>query len=159
MAQQAELTKSLLEKVPRSNLLAEITNSMPATVSLLDFSLESRRRSGAAAAKPKTAFEAKKAELEAKGKPAEIEPQRSDVYMRLTGIASTDVQVAQFMSKLLRSSLFREVNLVVSEESVALGEKLRKFQIEMMLDPEAEVIPATKDTKTAAVEIREPDGK
>ena len=36
MAQQAELTASLLEKVPRSFLLAEITNSMPAGVSLLD---------------------------------------------------------------------------------------------------------------------------
>src|SRR5215212_6752917 len=42
MAQQAELTASLLEKVPRSFLLAEITNDMPPGVSLLDFALEAR---------------------------------------------------------------------------------------------------------------------
>ena len=36
MARQAELASSLLEKVPRSNLLAEITNSLPNGVSLID---------------------------------------------------------------------------------------------------------------------------
>src|SRR5438105_9963650 len=39
MAHQAELTASLLEKVPRSFLLADVTNSMPGGVSLLDFTL------------------------------------------------------------------------------------------------------------------------
>ena len=42
MAHQAELTASLLEKVPRSFILAEITNGMPGGVSLLDFQLEAR---------------------------------------------------------------------------------------------------------------------
>src|SRR6476659_9484829 len=44
MAHQAELTSSLLEKVPRSYLLAEITNAMPTGVSLVEFSMDSRRR-------------------------------------------------------------------------------------------------------------------
>src|SRR5438552_17255912 len=44
MAHQAELTASLLEKVPRSFLLAELTNSLPAGVSLLDMQMESRKR-------------------------------------------------------------------------------------------------------------------
>src|SRR5688572_30248207 len=39
---QAELAASLVEKVPRSNLLAEFTNALPAGTSLLDLSLESR---------------------------------------------------------------------------------------------------------------------
>ena len=55
MAHQAELTSSLLEKVPRSFILAEITNGMPEGVSLLDFMMESRVITVTAAA-PKTAF-------------------------------------------------------------------------------------------------------
>src|SRR5438874_12888911 len=64
MARQAELTASLLEKVPRSFLLAEITNDMPPGVSLLDFVLEARVNNTAPAA-PKTAFDARKAEIDA----------------------------------------------------------------------------------------------
>src|SRR5688572_10341497 len=41
---RAELASSLVEKVPRSNLLAELTNSLPAGVSLLDLTLESKLR-------------------------------------------------------------------------------------------------------------------
>jgi Tfp pilus assembly protein PilN len=37
MAQQAELASALLEKVPRSRVLAELTNTLPAGVSLLYF--------------------------------------------------------------------------------------------------------------------------
>jgi alkylation response protein AidB-like acyl-CoA dehydrogenase len=53
MAMQAELTSSLLEKVPRSFLLAEITNAMPRGVSLLDLNLESKKRSAPAPAQSK----------------------------------------------------------------------------------------------------------
>jgi Tfp pilus assembly protein PilN len=154
MARQAELTESLLEKVPRSFMLAELTNSMPVGVSLLDFTLESRKRAAPAAATPraKSAFEANRSDAAAAKAPA-IEVQHFDVFMRLTGIASTDVQVAQFMSSLLRSQLLRDVNLLVTEEFAVQGEKLRKFQIEMMLDPRAEVSPSAQEPKTAAVEI------
>src|SRR3954471_7833693 len=44
MARQAELTSSLLEKVPRSFILAEITNALPAGVSLVDFAMDSKVR-------------------------------------------------------------------------------------------------------------------
>src|SRR5262245_9710447 len=65
MAQQAELAASLLEKVPRSFILAEITNSLPVGVSLLDMTMESKQRVAAApAAAPKTAFERKRADKE-----------------------------------------------------------------------------------------------
>src|ERR1041385_872739 len=62
MAHQAELTASLLEKVPRSFVLAEITNGLPAGVSLVDFVLESKQRQGAVVPQQsKTAFEVKPA--------------------------------------------------------------------------------------------------
>src|SRR2546423_12579588 len=51
MSHQAELSASLLEKVPRSVILADVTNSMPTGVSLTDFTLESKKR-GAPVAPP-----------------------------------------------------------------------------------------------------------
>src|SRR4051794_32154889 len=42
MAHQAEVTASLLERVPRSYLLAEFTNSLPPGVSLIDLSMDSK---------------------------------------------------------------------------------------------------------------------
>ena len=50
MEAHAALSASLLEKVPRAYLLAEITNALPVNVSLLDFTLDARPRN--AAAKP-----------------------------------------------------------------------------------------------------------
>jgi len=77
------------------------------------------------------------------------------VQMKLTGVASTDVQVAQFISKLNQSKLLTDVNLVISDEFQQEGEKLRKFQIEMTLAPDAEVQPTTQPAHTAAVDLTE----
>ena len=52
MAHQAELTASLLEKVPRSLILAKITNSLPAGCSLTDFVLLSTTKRNSAANTP-----------------------------------------------------------------------------------------------------------
>ena len=69
-------------------------------------------------------------------------------------MAENDVQVATFMNSLTRSKLLRDVNLVVSDEfqATAKDEKLRKFQIEMMLSPDAEVKPTAPKNKFAEVE-------
>ncbi len=163
MAHQAELTASLLERVPRSFLLAEVTNAMPAGAALLDFSLESRPRSKPAAAEPaKNSYEARKAARQKdpgkgaiSGIPA-AEPKLVDVNLKMTGIATTDVQVAQFLSRLSRSPLLKDVNLVYTEEMKVADEKVRKFQIEMMLNPAAEVQASdAKRIQTTAVELKD----
>src|SRR2546429_98211 len=119
METQAALSASLLEKVPRSYLLAEITNSLPPAVTLVDFSLEAKVRSGAPApGSYRTIFEQKKSEIEAAKFAAAGagQPKMYDVFIKLTGVAENDVQVATFMNKLARSKLLRDVNLVVSDE-------------------------------------------
>jgi Tfp pilus assembly protein PilN len=145
---QAQLSASLLEKVPRSFLLAEITNALPAGTSLLEVSLDSKARPqgspGAGGAAPKTQYELKKAALEAKTSgvaagPPLAEPKILDVTLRVTGMTNTDVQVAQFMSGLSRSKLLTDVNLVVSDEYEHDKHMVRKFQIEMQVNPDAEV--------------------
>jgi Tfp pilus assembly protein PilN len=153
MKQQADLTASLLEKVPRSFVLAELTNSLPSGVFLLDFSLESKAKRTAVqdpATAGMTEYERKKLAREAAKRGTPTAPQAPqakiyDVYLKVSGIADTDVQVAQYLSRLSRSKLLRDVNLLVSEvyDNKEDGSKMRKFQIEMMIDPEAEVQAAS----------------
>jgi Tfp pilus assembly protein PilN len=156
MAHQAELTASLLEKVPRSHLLAEITNSLPPGVSLLDLSMESRQRTAPALPLAKTMYEQKQNQIAAEKLAAESreEIRRYDVSLKLSGVAATDVQVAQFINKLGRSKFLRDVNLVVVDEFSLDGDNMRKFQLEMMLNPDADVNPSEVDPgKTAAVPV------
>lgn len=154
MAQQAELTASLLEKVPRTFILAELTNSLPAGVSLLDLTLESRRRNVVVDRPARTLYEQKQQELDKEKRPdPSLQPRVYDVTLKLTGIADTDVQVAQYMSKLNGSPLLKDVNLVVSDQFDRDGAKLRKFQIEMTLMPGADVSQLKPTTGTAAVQL------
>jgi len=160
MARQAELAASLLEKVPRSFLLAEITNAMPPGVSLVEFNLESKLRNakpiapvGASAFEKKTIAEAQEKVAAA----VAADPvKRYDVSMKLTGIAPTDVQVAEFIRKLNQSKMLKDVNLIITDQlsdKDGGSEQLRKFQVELTLDPNAEV-QTTDNNKTVAVEIQ-----
>jgi Tfp pilus assembly protein PilN len=76
-----------------------------------------------------------------------------DVGMKLTGIAPTDVQVAQFIRKLNNSKMFKDVNMVITDEFTQDSETMRKFVVECTLDPTAEVQPGDNN-KTAATEIQ-----
>jgi Tfp pilus assembly protein PilN len=161
MAIQAELTSSLLEKVPRSFLLAEVTNSMPPGVSLLDLMLESKKRQTPTNTQgSKSTFEQKRSESAASRKKSATaaQPQATtyDVSMKITGIANTDVQVAQFISKLNGSSLLKDVNLVISDQfkNGSDGSEMRKFTIEMLVDPQADVASIAEQPKVTAVELK-----
>ena len=169
VVRRAELAASLVEKIPRSNVLAEFTNSLPQGLSLLNIAMESREKAGAPVA-AMTAFEAKRAALEGRTAAMPVTAKVYDVFIKIEGVASTDVQVAQFISKLNRSALFRDVNLVVSEEfkvnTQGPGQRtqdtevMRKFQIEMMLNPNAEVMnPVNPNNRTAAVQMGDSKGK
>lgn len=137
IVQHAELAAALVEKVPRSNILAEFTNSLPAGASLLDVALESRARQAPAPSAGGSSFDQKKAALENRGRNTGLEPM--EVHLRLSGIADNDVQVAQFITRLNASKLFKDVNLVLTDPYTVDKVSMRRFQIEMMLSPDAEV--------------------
>ena len=144
MAHQAELTASLIEKVPRSRVLAEITNDIPTGVSLLDFSLNSTIVQNVVAA-PKSAFELRQAQVGGAAPAAPMAQARVyDVLMKISGIAHNDGQVSQFISKLNGSDKFQDVNLIFTDE-FRMGQegeqKMRKFEIEMKINPNAVVDP------------------
>jgi hypothetical protein len=150
----AELAASLVEKVPRSNILAEITNALPVGVSLLDVIMHSTLKQDNSA--PVSSFAQHKAAQEQDANT--VQAPRYDVKLTLTGIAKDDVQVASLMSHLSHNPLFSSVNLVISDvyqdpqsdrNKETKAPSLRRWQIEMMLNPQAEV----REDKTAAVEL------
>jgi Tfp pilus assembly protein PilN len=154
---QAELAASLVEKVPRSNLLAEFTNALPPGTSLLDLSLEARVKINAppAANDARAKKKVQQAGAAAVAGPPAPEPIKYDVYLKLTGIADTDVQVAQFMAKLSACPLVSEVNLVITDAFKQHDREMRRFQIEMIQNPSAQVEDEAPKTATAAVELEQ----
>ena len=143
MLRKAQVTGTLLEPVPRTFLLADLINRMPPTLSIFDLKLTSEkkrvktsfRRDRSALANRKQAKTGKDQE----GKPLPPPPPQTIVDLVMIGVAPTDVQVAQYMTTLARSELLSEVNLVYSEESVLQDTTLRRFRIEMRVDPEADM--------------------
>ncbi|HSU66766.1 MAG TPA: PilN domain-containing protein [Tepidisphaeraceae bacterium] len=155
--QHAEITASLKERVPRSNMLAELTNALPVGVSLLDMGMTSApRQSAAPVANSSFAQHAAQIQGQQRSESAGAQAQQFDVRLKLTGVARDDIQVAQLISRLSHNPMFQEVNLVVSEsfsQGRPDGNKaaaLRRWQLDMMLNPHAEV---RDDSKTAAVEL------
>jgi hypothetical protein len=159
MLSKARLAAALVERVPRSILLAELVNRMPPRLGLLEFELKSQKikaarraptRQGATGrigpSRARTREEA--AELQEEKK---VEAPRYEVSLRLVGVAPTDVEVSQYIGELNNYRLLRDVNLEYSEERKYEGDKMRQFEISMTLDPRADVRDASPTIKRNSV--------
>ena len=139
MLRKASVTAVLIERVPRSLILAELINQMPSTLSLLDLDLKTKVVQGYVTAA--TAMDlAKQRSKNGKTDSPQPQVQKTNVSMRLVGVAPTDVQVAQFMTSLSRSPMFNDVNLAFSEEVNLSDERLmRKFRIDLRLNQDVDI--------------------
>jgi len=157
MSHQAELAASLLEKVPRSVILADVTNVLPPGVSLTDFDLESKKRTTPVPVAPPPGSFSQKPAGSAPAAPAQ--PATSaliyDVTMKVGGLAQNDGQVAALIAKLNGSRYFKDVTLVITDtfQKSPNDPALRKFEIEMGLNPDSDA-SVPKSNKTAAVEVK-----
>ena len=141
------MTAELLEAVPRSIILASLTNNLPSGVSLLDFGLEEKETQiYKSAAKNTTSSRYSKANATA----AASEPQkRVSTNLQIKGIARSDIQVAGFISRLNDAILFDDVSLVESKEIEIEKIKYRQFQLKAVIRPDLAL------TKENIDEIRE----
>ena len=75
---------------------------------------------------------------------------------KIAGLAPTDVQVAELLRKLKNETMFKDVNLIISdwEKSDNKDQQYRKFQIEMTLNPNIDVQAIKDNPKAAAVEVK-----
>ncbi|MCK4887807.1 MAG: PilN domain-containing protein [Planctomycetes bacterium] len=129
MMKTALMTAELIEPVPRSILLASLTNDLPKGASLVKLSLVQKAPKKVAKAKPKSKFDAtadKKAVVVSK-------EQLLDTNIDIEGIAPSDLQVATYIKRLTDSMLFDNVFLVESKEWKMDDVSFRQFKLKTML--------------------------
>ncbi len=148
MVAKADLTAGLLERVPRSYLLATVTNALPPGGSLLSFDLTTARMMSTIVTRETTRFD------QASGRPKAADAGRLEVRLVIIGLAGTDVEVAKFISQMARCSLMASVDLIYSEEKEVEKTMVRTFRVEMVLRGDADVREAntTADLAVAGQE-------
>lgn len=128
------MTAELLEPVPRSILLASLTNNLPSGVSLLEFGLDETetqivRASG-------TQSGGSQYQKKAAAANAPIAPEKIvTTHLKIKGIAPSDIQVAGFIAQLSNAILFDQVSLVESKEIEIEKVKYREFQLNAVIKP------------------------
>jgi Tfp pilus assembly protein PilN len=132
MMKTALMTAQLLEPVPRSVLLASLTNNLPAGVSLLKVSFIQREPKQGGSAAPGSKYQAAKVQMPAGQTPVSQE-KSLETYIDIGGIAPTDLQVAAYIERLSTSSLIANVALVESKEYKIEDTTFRRFRLTAML--------------------------
>ncbi len=136
MLDKAKRSTALMERMPRSYLLAMLTNALPDGASLKSVRMVIQVVGENEADKPKTKTAAVKAAAAARA------PQLA-VALSITGKAATDVQVARFIARLAGHPLTDVVDLSYSKESRDIQDKgTREFQVSVVLKPDADVLDA-----------------
>lgn len=143
MMRKAEQTASLVERVPRSTILAILTNARPSGTSLTDVKLTTRRpqlrdtgRSKGKRSRGKSKFSTKPREDEVR-KPAFVE-------IDVTGLAVTDTAVARFMSNLIGNPMVESVDLDFSRETTVDDATVRQFKIKLRLKNDVDALQLAK---------------
>jgi len=133
MKRKANVTAALRDRVLRSSIFAELINHMPATLSLTDLSLETKATKRAAPSR--TAIQRETLRQAATGQ-GEVSVTPTDVALVLEGVAPTDLEISEYIGSINAHPLFHGVALQFVEEKRVGEDVMRKFRIEMMLDPE-----------------------
>jgi Tfp pilus assembly protein PilN len=145
------MTAELLEPVPRSIILASLTNNLPSGVSLIDFGLQEKETKVYRSASNQATSRYNKSNAAAKAETTE--PQKTVMTnLEIKGIAPSDIQVAGFISNLNDAILFDEVSLVESKEVEIEDVKYREFRLKAVIQPD---LALTKETIDEIREKRE----
>lgn len=156
MMKTALTTAELIEPVPRSVLLASLTNTLPVGVCLVKLDVrqaepakENPRGSKSSpnkyeAAQAKKGDEATTARLSAE--------QKLTTHMDIEGMAPSDIQVAEYIRRLGNSVLLENVALVESAEKMVEGTSFRHFKLKAMLAQEVHLTKEDVDEIRARAE-------
>jgi Tfp pilus assembly protein PilN len=138
MFKKASLTTGLLERVPRSYVLAMVTNALPKRASVKELKLSTERRAVVTITKgdDKSRYAKATAERNVQTK----QPAQTEVTITVTGMASTDAEVAQFIAAMARCPLIDTVVLIYTQEKEFKDQIVREFKVDMRLKPGAEVV-------------------
>ena len=145
MMKTALTTAELLEPVPRSILLASLTNNLPQGVSLSEVNMiQKQSKQSAATAKTSKyqAAQARKTASQSTGSQQVVQSQSDEpenpeklleTLISIGGIAPSDLQVASYIEQLSNSSLLDNVALIESKEYKLTDGTVRQFKLSAML--------------------------
>jgi len=136
MLAKAEMTSQLLERIPRSTILAVITNSIPAHASLISYDMTTETIIARSAAAPSGSSKARKGNSKLIAQEAMGTAENTVTIITLVeleGLAGTDVDVARFIANLAINPLTKSVDLLFSQEEMIADMTCRKFRIRMEL--------------------------
>ena len=144
MIAKAEITTTLMEKVRRSKLLAEITKLRPKGVNFVSMDLKTKTIDQPIA----RVSDLEKARRAEQGL-GDAKPVKMDVILTLMGTALTNADVSAYMSALQKSPLLTDVVFQFSEEFRKTKDDpvLRRFSFEMHLNPDGD--PKAESVVTA----------
>jgi len=136
MMRTALTTSGLLEPVPRSVLLASLTNNLPQGVSLLKLNLVQKTIGSLPYQNPTSKYKATQQKTAANN--SEVSQEKLlDTNIDIEGMAPSDLQVAEYIERLSNSNLLDNVALVESkEDKVKDGTTYRHFKLTAMLKKE-----------------------
>jgi len=133
MMKTALTTAELLEPVPRSILLASLTNNLPPGVSLVSVELVQKKPRNVPHPVPTSKFKKTQAQKSATP-PAPSSPEKMlETTIDIGGIAPTDLQVAAYIERLSNSNLLENVALVESREYKVEETTFRQFKLKAKL--------------------------
>jgi Tfp pilus assembly protein PilN len=143
---RAEVVTALIDRVPRSVLMAEIVRDMPAGITLTLVGLEGERvRPPTAAPDPKDKSKGKTRSLTTKAddtkKPEaapKVLPPRFRHTVTVEGLAEKNEEIANYVLSLRSSELFTEVELPLVTSSIVDQVGYRRFKITMRLPEKAD---------------------
>ena len=131
MMKTMTMAAELLEPVPKSVVLACLTNDMPSGVSLLELKFTSKK---AKASVSKTSASQYQAATAAGTEPGSGSRERLlETHIEIKGIAPSDIEVANYIARLGGSVLLTNVALVESKEHKMDKTEFREFKLTAML--------------------------
>lgn len=152
MLAKAEVTTALLEKIPRSVLMAEMTAKIPANVTIEEVDLTSKRidpnkevrpvdeKPKAGPVKtlaPKGGKPAAKTDPKEEAKP-EVKAPRFESTVRISGLSTVYNDITDYAAMLQASPLLEKVELIYIKEAKVQDRELHKFEISAQLRPNAD---------------------
>lgn len=134
MMKTALTTAELLEPVPRSVLLASLTNNLPSGVSLLRLALVQKQSKQVRKVVATSKYQAAQASAHGSRSQQSENPEKLlETHISIGGTAPSDLQVAAYIERLSNSSLLDNVSLVESVECKVEDNTFRQFKLTAML--------------------------
>jgi Tfp pilus assembly protein PilN len=138
MMRTALTTAELLESVPRSVVLASLTNNLPAGVSLLKVGMLQKEitRTASQASAARSKYQAAQEQQAGSDPEAKAPEKQVETDLDIEGVSPSDLQVAAYIERLSGSILMTNVALVESREKKVDDTSFRQFKLTAMLRPE-----------------------